>query len=85
MKKEELQGQLAELERKELDYQFLKDAFFSTQADYVKFKEEHKEKINELNAIKKEQKKIKWELMSEKERKDYLEYLEKIKEKYQDE
>lgn len=85
MKKEELQNQLAELERKELDYQFIKDAFFSTQADYDKFKEEHKEKINELNAIKKEQKKIKWELMSEQERKDYLKYLEKIKEKYQDE
>lgn len=85
MNREELQNQLAELERKEMDYQFIKDAFFSTQADFDKFKEEHKEKIEELNAIKKEQQKIKWELMSEQEKRDYLAYLEKIKEKYQDE
>jgi hypothetical protein len=79
MKRAELQNRLVELANKERDYQFLKDAFFNTQSEFEKFKKENKEKIDELNAIKTEKEKIKWELMSDQERREHLEYEKNVK------
>ncbi len=61
-----------------------KDISYPTEKEMVEYIKNNQLELSRLNEIQKEIKKLEWELMSEKERQEHLEYLQKLKEKYAD-
>lgn len=61
-----------------------KNKHFANDIEAEKYIEENKVELERLNEIQKEIKKLEWQLMSETEKQEYLEYQKKIKEKYSD-
>lgn len=84
MNKEILKKELKELQLRKDKLSYLFEKEFETEKEFYKFKEQNINDFNELKLIKEEINKLEWELMSEKERQEHLEYLQKLKEKYAD-
>ncbi|MFN4198073.1 MAG: hypothetical protein ACK4FS_03500 [Flavobacterium sp.] len=82
MNKENLKSKLKELKVKKDKLTYLLKKEFNSEEEFYKFKEENIFQFNQLKELTNEIKQIEWELMSEKEKQEYIEYQKKIKEKY---
>lgn len=85
MEKNNLQEELTILKQEE-EALILKhgNKHFTSDSEGEKYISENKVDLQRLNVIQKRIKEIKWQLMSEQEKKEHLEYLQKLKEKYAD-
>lgn len=82
MNNENLKSKLKELKVKKDKLTYLLKKEFNSEEEFYKFKEENIFQFNQLKELTNEIKHIEWELMSEKEKQEYIEYQKKIKEKY---
>lgn len=57
---------------------------FSSEEEFNLFVEENKELFMEIKKVRTEIKKIEWELMTDEEKKNHLQYLKDLKEKFND-
>lgn len=84
MNKEELIKQLKDLQIKKDKLSYLLKKEFKTEKEFYEFKENNIKDFEDLKNIREEIRNIEWQLMSETEKQEYLEYQKKIKEKYSD-
>lgn len=78
-----LEKRLIELKKQEkLYYNLLKNFSFKTEWEAQKYIEKNKTSFDELKEIKEEIKELELQLMTPKEKQEYLEYQKKLKDKY---
>ena len=75
---------LNSLKKEKDELKFLYDVSKPSEKEIVDFIKKNQSKLARLKEIEKEIKDIEWQLMTEKEKQEYLEYQQKIKEKYSD-
>jgi len=78
-----LEKRLIELKKQEkLYYDLLKNFSFKTEWEAQKYIEKNKTSFDELKEIKEEIKELEHQLMTPKEKQEYLEYQKELKDKY---
>jgi hypothetical protein len=85
MDKRNLTKELETLIKEEKKYQFIKDASFNNENDFKEYQKKHSESFTRLSFILKRKRELNFELMSEIEKQEFLEYQSKLREKYSDE
>lgn len=77
-----LKEELDALQKEESNYQFIKDFRCQTEEEFENFKKENIDSFSRLKKIKTRIRKIQWELMTDEEKKEHLQYLKKLKNKF---
>lgn len=80
----ELKLKLELLKEKENDLKKLLEKYFSSEEEFNDSVKQNKELLIELNEIKKDIKDIEWQLKTDKEKKNHLQDLKDLKEKFKD-
>lgn len=83
MKKEQIKKRIEELQaEKNILFEQYGNKSFKTKEEFEIYSSENKSELLRLNQITQEVESLKWQLMSEQEKKEYQEYAKIIKEKY---
>lgn len=85
MSTEILKDKLKRLQKRREQLSYLLKMDFRTEQEFNDFKQQNSNAFDEFKSIDEEIRQLEWELMSEKQRKEHLEYQQKLKEKYSDE
>ncbi len=82
--KKKLNKKLNYLKKREVALKLQLKDFFSSEEEYKNYVESHRSIYEEINIIKKNIIDIEWQLMTEKEKKNHQDYLELLKQKFND-